>query len=114
MKAVIITGLSGAGRSRTVNWFEDQGYYCVDNMPPALIRPFIELGRSKTETIDRVAFVTDLRGKGFFKDLESTIVDIRNNLGIELQVVFVFSPPLWLFYNIDRSKLKSVNDVTAL
>ncbi|MDD6096527.1 MAG: RNase adapter RapZ, partial [Firmicutes bacterium] len=32
MKAVIITGLSGAGRSRTVNWFEDQGYYCVDNM----------------------------------------------------------------------------------
>ena len=89
MKAVIITGLSGAGRSRTGNWFEDQGYYCVDNMPPALIRPFIELGRSKTETIDRVAFVTDLRGKGFFKDLESTIVDIRNNLGIELQVVFV-------------------------
>ena len=41
MEVVIITGMSGAGRSRAADWFEDQGYYCVDNMPPALINNFL-------------------------------------------------------------------------
>ena len=43
MKVVIVTGLSGAGKTNAADWFEDQGYYCVDNMPPALIRNFIDL-----------------------------------------------------------------------
>ena len=38
MKVVIISGLSGAGKTRAADWFEDQGYYCIDNMPPQLIR----------------------------------------------------------------------------
>ena len=43
MEVVIITGLSGAGKTKAVEWFEDKGYYCVDNIPPALIKNFIEL-----------------------------------------------------------------------
>lgn len=43
MKVVIVTGLSGAGKTNAADWFEDQGYYCVDNMPPALISHFLEL-----------------------------------------------------------------------
>ena len=43
MNVVIVTGLSGAGKTKAADWFEDQGYYCVDNMPPALIKNFIEL-----------------------------------------------------------------------
>lgn len=89
MKAVIITGVSGAGRSRAADWFEDQGYYCVDNMPPALIMPFMELGRGKTETLDRVAFVTDIRSKKFFHALEETITEIKTTTDIELTVVFM-------------------------
>ena len=43
MKVVIVTGLSGAGKTNAADWFEDQGYYCVDNMPPALMKNFIDL-----------------------------------------------------------------------
>ena len=43
MKVIIVTGLSGAGKTNAADWFEDQGYYCVDNMPPALIDNFLEL-----------------------------------------------------------------------
>ena len=57
MKVVIITGMSGAGRSRAADWFEDQGYYCVDNMPPALIENFLEMAAADTSSIDKVAFV---------------------------------------------------------
>ena len=66
MKVVIITGMSGAGRSRAADWLEDQGYYCVDNMPPALIDSFLEMTSADTNRIDKVAFVTDLRGGTFF------------------------------------------------
>lgn len=43
MEVVIITGLSGAGKTKAADWFEDKGYYCIDNMPPALIKNFIDL-----------------------------------------------------------------------
>lgn len=89
MKAVIITGISGAGRSRTVDWFEDQGYYCVDNIPPALIKPFIELGSTGGDPINQVAFATDIRSKNFFSELENTIKDLKRTQGVELQVIFI-------------------------
>ena len=89
MKVVLITGLSGAGRSRAVDWFEDQGYYCVDNMPPALIRNFIELGSTGTNTLDKVAFGTDIRSKNFFLNLESIIDELKAEPSIECTVVFV-------------------------
>lgn len=75
MKVVIITGMSGAGRSRAANWFEDQGYYCVDNMPPALIDNFLEMASVDTNRIDKVAFVADLRSGSFFRKLATTIDD---------------------------------------
>ena len=46
MKVVVVTGLSGAGKTNAMDWFEDRGFYCVDNMPPALIANFIELTKS--------------------------------------------------------------------
>ncbi len=89
MKAVIITGISGAGRSRTVDWFEDQGYYCVDNIPPALMKAFIELGNNSAEPLEKVAFATDIRSKSFFSDLENAIEDIRKMPNVELSIVFI-------------------------
>lgn len=89
MKVVIITGMSGAGRSRAADWFEDQGYYCVDNMPPALVGSFLEMASHSRKQIDRVAFVTDLRSGGFFDELSAVIDELRSEDGIELTVIFI-------------------------
>ena len=89
MKVVIITGMSGAGRSRAADWFEDQGYYCVDNMPPALIHDFLEMTSVDTNRLEQVAFVTDLRSGSFFDKLSKVIDDLRKRPGIELTVLYM-------------------------
>ncbi len=89
MDVVIITGMSGAGRSRAADWFEDQGYYCVDNMPPALIDSFLEMASANNNKLEKVAFVADLRGGSFFDELSSVIDDLRKRRGIELTVLFL-------------------------
>lgn len=89
MKVVIITGMSGAGRSRAADWFEDQGYYCVDNMPPALIDTFLEMAAADTSSIDKVAFVADLRSGGFFDRLSEEIDILKERPGVELTVLFM-------------------------
>ena len=63
MEVVIITGLSGAGKTKAADWFEDKGYYCIDNMPPALIKNFIELTLSGVRQVTKAAFVVDVRGE---------------------------------------------------
>ena len=93
MKVVIITGMSGAGRSRAADWFEDQGYYCVDNMPPALIDSFLEMTSAGTGKIDKVVFVADLRSGSFFDQLSKVIDDLRNRKGIDLTVLYMEAAP---------------------
>ncbi|MFC4557484.1 RNase adapter RapZ [Virgibacillus kekensis] len=68
-KLVVITGMSGAGKTVAVQSFEDLGYYCVDNLPPALLPKFLELMRDSTNNIHKVALVMDLRGREFFESL---------------------------------------------
>lgn len=89
MEVVIITGMSGAGRSRAADWFEDQGFYCVDNMPPALINSFLSMASSEENNIDKAAFVADLRGRGFFSDLVNVIDELRERSDIELTVLYM-------------------------
>ena len=89
MKVVIITGMSGAGRSKAADWFEDQGYYCVDNMPPSLIHNFLEMASSDTNRIEKVAFVADLRSGSFFGTLARTIDELRKQVGLELTVLYM-------------------------
>lgn len=64
-KLVIITGMSGAGKTVAVQSFEDLGYYCVDNLPPALLPKLVELMKDANNTINKVALVMDLRGREF-------------------------------------------------
>jgi len=68
-KLVIITGMSGAGKTGAVQSFEDLGYYCVDNLPPALLPKFLELMKDSRNNIKNVALVMDLRGREFFDSL---------------------------------------------
>ncbi|MBR1993292.1 MAG: RNase adaptor protein RapZ, partial [Firmicutes bacterium] len=56
MKVIIVTGLSGAGKTQAIDCLEDMGYYCIDNMPPALIKSFIDLS-AEGKGIDKAAFV---------------------------------------------------------
>lgn len=78
MKAIIVTGLSGAGKTQAIDCLEDMGYYCIDNMPPALIKSFIDLtGNGKG--IDKAAFVIDVRGGKLFDDLKDSLDELRKD-----------------------------------
>lgn len=77
MDIVIITGLSGAGKTSTLRVLEDMGYYTMDNLPPALISNFVELTENAQKRIDELAVVVDLRGGAFFEDLVETTVALR-------------------------------------
>jgi len=79
MKVIIITGLSGAGKTQAANFLEDFGYYCIDNMPPALIKNFIDLVLSERSGIQKAAFVVDIRGGEFFGDLKGAIEQLRES-----------------------------------
>jgi UPF0042 nucleotide-binding protein len=77
MDIIIVTGMSGAGKSCAINCFEDLGYYCIDNLPPALIRNVLDLmGHGKRE-LSRAVFVIDIRGGEFFDDLKAALTDMK-------------------------------------
>lgn len=75
---VIITGLSGAGKSQAIHCLEDLGFYCVDNMPPALVPQFAELCAHAQGRVSRLAVVMDIRGGVFFQDLIGAIQHLRS------------------------------------
>ena len=89
MNVVIITGMSGAGKTNAADWFEDQGYYCVDNMPPSLIKNFIELTVFSNKQIKKAAFVVDVRGGEFFTDLSQCLDDLEKSDAIDCKVLFI-------------------------
>ncbi len=88
LEVVIVTGMSGAGRSTTANCLEDLGWYVVDNLPPALLPRLVDLARHTRGGVPRVAAVVDVRGRAFFADLQDALVELRH-LGTEPRVVFL-------------------------
>ena len=77
MEVLIVTGLSGAGKSNAMNYLEDMGYYCIDNMPPALLESFLLLEEQNKIDLQKAAFIMDIRGGEFFKDLEKVLENLR-------------------------------------
>lgn len=88
-KLVIITGMSGAGKTVAVQSFEDLGYYCVDNLPPTLLPKFIELMRDSTNNIQRVAIVMDLRAREFFDSLFESLDTLADEEWLDEHVLFL-------------------------
>lgn len=84
MELIIVTGLSGAGKSQAIHCMEDLGYYCVDNMPPALIPEFLKLASD----IERAAFVVDIRSKQFFDDLKESVAGIKKQ-GVSCKIMYL-------------------------
>ena len=78
MKCVILTGMSGAGKSSVLKFFEDIGYFCVDNLPPSLIPKFIELCDKPISEIEKVAIGIDIRGGKLFNDFFKYISEAKN------------------------------------
>ena len=77
MELLIVTGLSGSGKSSVMKFLEDIGYYCIDNMPPALIDSFIMLDEQKKINLKKAAFVMDIRGGVFFDELQRVLGELK-------------------------------------
>ncbi|MGI5921603.1 MAG: RNase adapter RapZ [Syntrophomonadaceae bacterium] len=88
LHVLIITGMSGAGKSQVINCLEDLEYYCVDNLPPSLLTKFIELSLQSEGKIDKVALVIDVRGGDFFHDL-STALDDLEQMDIPYEIIYM-------------------------
>ena len=85
---VVITGMSGAGKTNFMQKLEDMGYYCVDNLPPVLIVRFADLCWKSTSNTRHVAVVTDIRGGSFFDVLPQALDELKKR-GIPHEVVFL-------------------------
>jgi UPF0042 nucleotide-binding protein len=88
-KLVIITGMSGAGKTIAVQSLEDLGFFCVDNLPPVLIPKFAELIEQSQGKIGKVALVIDLRGREFFTSLQETLKYMKENFTITYEILFL-------------------------
>lgn len=88
LKLVIITGMSGAGKTVAIQSFEDMGYFCIDNMPPSLIPKFWELIKESGK-VTKIALVVDLRSRSFFEEIQSMLIDIENTNFIDTQILFL-------------------------
>ncbi len=85
---VIITGFSGAGKSTAMAVFEDEGYFCVDNLPSEMIRSLVELFVHRGSKVARAAVVSDVRGGSYFDGLAAMLDDLRS-AGINHRVLFL-------------------------
>lgn len=92
MEFLIISGLSGAGKSRAADMLEDLDYYCVDNMPIALIPKFAQLCMAASERYERVALVTDIRERASFEELFK-VLDGLWDLGCDYRILFMEADP---------------------
>lgn len=88
MEFLIVTGMSGAGKSRAVDALEDIGYYCVDNLPPILLAQFAELFSKSKEQVQRVALIIDSRGAAEIEDFDKGLRDMRTR-EISYRIMFL-------------------------
>ena len=89
-RLVILSGLSGSGKSTAVKALEDLGYFCVDNLPPTLLPTFIELCANSAEHIRKAAFVMDIREGVFFKRAPDVIMELKEK-GYSVELLFLES-----------------------
>ncbi|HAG04979.1 MAG TPA: RNase adapter RapZ [Lachnospiraceae bacterium] len=88
MRFIIVTGMSGAGKSTVLRFLEDMGFFCVDNMPPGLIPKFIDLCRVPSNEIENVALGIDIRGGKMFNQLTDVLNEIMNE-GRKVEILFL-------------------------
>lgn len=85
---VIVTGMSGAGKTVAIQSFEDLGYFTIDNMPPALLPKFLDL-MSHSQDNDKTALVVDMRSRSFFSEIREILDSIEDNEQLDLKILFL-------------------------
>ncbi len=88
LQLAVVTGLSGAGRSTAAKCLEDLGWFVVDNLPPGLLTPMVELGERSHGAVDRVAVVVDVRGRAFSSDMRADLEQLERR-GVAPRVLFL-------------------------
>ena len=86
-RLLIVSGMSGAGRSTVGNALEDMGWYVVDNLPPQMLRPLIDLAGAAEGSMPKIAAVVDVRGASFIADLQEILQSVR--AGVDLRILFL-------------------------
>ena len=89
MQLVIVTGMSGSGKSTAMRVLEDIGYYCIDNLPPILIDKFIELCKQSGGNLEKVAIALDIRAGDMFSKIHHTLRELRSEMPEHLKVIFM-------------------------
>lgn len=87
-EVVVITGMSGAGRTQVAKILEDLDFFVIDNLPPMLLSKVVELAFGPGSSVDRLALVADVRGREFFEHLDEAIVELRGS-ALNTRVVFL-------------------------
>ena len=102
---LIITGMSGAGKSQAVNFFEDRGFFCIDNLPASLLTSFVDIYNKSKGKIKKVAFVIDIRSWNFVEDFYNELKGLRES-GINYKIIFLDSKDEVLLqrFNLTRRK----------
>ena len=88
MNLLIVTGMSGAGKSLAANALEDMGYYCVDNIPPAIIPVLVEFSARGGEGLQKMAIVTDIRGGEMFNEISDVLKNLKEK-SIDYKILFL-------------------------
>ncbi len=105
MELLIVTGMSGAGKSQAANALEDMGYYCVDNIPPQIIPDFIDLASRSGEKLKQIAIVTDVRGGDMFTEISAVLNDLKNN-NIPFKILFLDAADTVLIHRYKENRRK--------
>jgi UPF0042 nucleotide-binding protein len=81
---LVVTGMSGAGRSTVGNALEDLGWYVVDNLPPQMLRPLVDLGERASDSLPKIAAIVDVRGGKLFADVQRAVQELRANARVRV------------------------------
>ena len=87
-EVLLITGMSGAGRSHAAHSIEDMGWYVVDNMPPKLLEPMVDMMTASKSGFHKLAAVIDVRSRDYFMDLSSVLSHL-DDLGLKTRILFL-------------------------
>lgn len=88
MELLIVTGMSGAGKSQASAMLEDMGFFCVDNIPPEIIPVFVDLYSKKEKHLEKIAIVTDARGGNLFVEFPKVLRQLKQN-GVDFKILFL-------------------------
>ena len=89
MHVVVVTGMSGSGKSVVMDVLEDIGYYCIDNLPPQLIGKFVEICRESENHLQKLAIAADLRSGDMFTDAYRTLLEMKQQADLDVKILYI-------------------------